>query len=141
MVQSFARIVGIIFVVVGIMGFMPWFVQPLADMPGLAVETGYGRLLGLFPVNVVHNLVHLGAGIWGIVAARSFMGSVTFARAIAIIFGVLTLLGLIPATNTLFGLAPLYGIDVLFHAVLAIVAAYFGFAAPARTPTTQAPTY
>jgi predicted metallopeptidase len=139
-VQGFARIFGIIYVVVGILGFVPGLVQPIVDTTGLAVETGYGRLLGLFPVNLIHNLVHIGVGIWGILAARSFMASVGFAKVNAILFGILAVLGIIPATNMLFGLAPLYGIDVVIHALTAAVAAYFGFASPARQET-HAPTF
>jgi hypothetical protein len=141
MVQSFARIFGIVYVVVGLMGFVPGLVQPLVDTSGsLAVDTGYGRLLGIFAVNIVHNLLHLGIGIWGIMAARSFMASVGFAKVTAILFGIITLLGIIPATNTLFGLAPIYGVDILLHLASAALAGYFGFVVPARMGT-QAPTY
>ncbi|HYE34009.1 DUF4383 domain-containing protein [Methylocaldum sp.] len=132
MVQTFAKVFGILYVIVGILGFIPGLVQPIVGGPELAVEAGYGRLLGIFPVNLIHNLVHIGIGVWGILAARSLPRAVTFARANAVIFGVLFLLGLIPATNTLFGLAPIYGIDAWLHLLSAAVAAYFGFAGPAR---------
>jgi hypothetical protein len=57
-----------------------------------------------------------------------------FARGIAIINGVLMLMGLFPGWNTVFGLLPLFGHDVWLHAGAALVAAYFGFAAsPAVT--------
>jgi hypothetical protein len=39
----------------------------------------------------------------------------------------LAILGLIPATNTMFGLVPIYGNDVWLHAGTALIAAYFGF--------------
>jgi len=39
----------------------------------------------------------------------------------------------VPATNTLFGLVPIYGADVWLHLVLGAVAAYFGFR-PAEVP-------
>jgi phage shock protein PspC (stress-responsive transcriptional regulator) len=63
-----------------------------------------------------------------LVAARSFDASRTYARVVAIVYVLLTILGLIPATNTAFGLVPIYGHDVWLHALLAAVAAYFGFA-------------
>lgn len=139
-VQAFARIFGIIYIIVGIMGFVPGLVQPITDTTGLAVEAGYGRLLGLFPVNVVHNLVHLGFGIWGVMAARDLISSTMFARINAIVFGVLALLGIIPATNMLFGLAPIYGIDAFLHGATAAVAAYFGYGLPTSAPhDTQTP--
>ncbi len=50
-----------------------------------------------------------------------------YGKGVAVIYGLLTLLGLIPATNTTFGLVPIYGNDVWLHAGLALVAAYFGF--------------
>lgn len=140
-VQAFARVFGIIYVIVGIMGFLPGLVSPLVDTTGLAVTTGYGRLLGIFPVNLMHNIVHIGVGIWGILAARDFLMSVGFAKVNAVLFGILAVLGIIPATNMLFGLAPLYGSDVVIHAATAAVAAYFGFAAPAHRGETHAPTF
>jgi hypothetical protein len=51
----------------------------------------------------------------------------TYAKVIAISYGGLVILGLIPGLNTLFGLVPIFGHDVWLHAVLAIPAAYFGF--------------
>jgi Domain of unknown function (DUF4383) len=124
--QMFARIYGIVFLIVGVGGFIPGLTQP-HDHPGLTVEAMSGMELGLFPVNVLHNIVHLAFGVWGLVAARSFDGARLYARAVAIIYALLTVLGLIPATNTAFGLVPIYGNDVWLHALLAAVAAYFGF--------------
>jgi hypothetical protein len=46
---------------------------------------------------------------------------------VALIYALLTVLGLIPATNTAFGLVPIYGHDVWLHAVLAAGAGHFGF--------------
>ena len=43
------------------------------------------------------------------------------------LYGLLAVLGLIPATNTLFGFVPLHGHDVWLHAGTALIAAYFGW--------------
>lgn len=134
-IQTFARIFGIIFLVVGIGGFIPGVTQPHVH-PGLAVEAGSGMELGLFPVNVLHNLVHILFGAWGLFAVRTLDASRLYARVVAIAYAVLTILGLIPATNTTFGLVPIYGHDVWLHALLAGIAAYFGFAH--RAPTAAA---
>jgi hypothetical protein len=53
--------------------------------------------------------------------------SVTYARSVAVVYGLLTVLGLIPAINDTFGLIPIGGNDIRLHALLAAVAAYFGF--------------
>ena len=129
MIKTFALIFGIIYVIAGISGFSPGLTQHHADMPPIAVDSFYGRALGLFPVNILHNLVHLAIGAWGIVASRSVSGARLFGRGLAILYGLLAILGLIPATNTMFGLVPIYGHDVWLHAGTALIAAYFGFIA------------
>lgn len=129
MVRKFALIFGIIYVIAGIAGFIPALNPHHADMPPIAVDSFYGRALGLFPVNILHNLVHLAVGVWGILGSRSIGGARLFGRGLAIFYGLLAILGLIPATNTMFGLVPLYGNDVWLHAGTALIAAYFGFVA------------
>ena len=133
-VRRFAMIFGVIFLLVGIAGFIPQLLQPPAgDAPQVAVDTLRGDLLGLFPVNVLHTIVHLLIGIWGLAAARSLRGSVVYARALAVIYAVLAIMGLIPGLNTVFGLIPLHGHDVWLHAGTALIAAYFGFATKHET--------
>ncbi len=129
MIKTFALVLGIIYVIAGVSGFIPSLTPHTADMPPIAVDSFYGRALGLFPVNILHNLVHIAIGLWGILASRSIGGSRLFGQGLAIFYGLLAILGLIPATNTLFGLVPLYGHDVWLHAGTALVAAYFGFVA------------
>lgn len=125
--RTFALIFGIVFLAIGILGFFPQFLQPDEATVDLAFEHGHGQLLGLFPVNTLHNIVHIIFGIWGLAASRSLGGAKGYAKGVAIIYAVLAIMGLIPALNTTFGLVPLYGNDIWLHAVLALVAAYFGF--------------
>ena len=132
--RRFAMVFGIIYLLVGIAGFIPPLLQqPAGDAPRLAVDAFHGNLLGLFPVNLVHTLVHLAIGIWGLAAAKSLGASVTYARSLAVIYGILAIMGLIPALNTMFGLAPLHGHDIWLHAGTALIAAYFGFATKTET--------
>lgn len=126
--RYFALIAGIVYALVGIAGFVPGLLtSPPAGAPGVTVDSFYGYLFGLFPVNVLHNLVHLGLGIWGIVAYGGYLASRNYAASLAVIFGVLTIMGLVPGLNTTFGLIPIFGHDIWLHAITAIVAAYFGF--------------
>lgn len=134
--RTFARLYGIVFLIVGIAGFIPGITPP-HQHPGLMITAASGNELGLFPVNVLHNLVHIAFGIWGIVAASGFVAARFYFRAVAVVYALLTVMGLIPATNTAFGLVPIYGHDVWLHALLALVAAYFGFSRQS-TQTTKA---
>jgi hypothetical protein len=124
--RTFAMLFGIVFLAVGVLGFVPGMVQPLHDgHPD--VSGNAGQLLGLFPVNELHNAVHILFGLWGLAASRSLSGSVAYGRGVAIIYGILTIAGFIPDLNTLFGFVPLYGNDIWLHAVLALIGAYFGW--------------
>jgi hypothetical protein len=131
MIKRLALVFGIIFLLVGIAGFLT---------PGgmdMGVDPA-GMLLGLFPVNMLHNAVHVAFGLWGIVASRSFNGARNFARIGGIIYLVLAILGFVMPNG--FGMVPLGGHDVWLHAVLAIALLAAGFTAKddvvvAPTPT------
>ncbi len=125
--RTFALLFGIVFLAVGVLGFVPGMVHPPMGDHDVTMTQNYGDLLGLFPVNLLHNVVHIIFGLWGLAASRSLGGSIGYARAVAVIYALLTVLGLLDATNTTFGLIPIYGNDVWLHAVLALVAAYFGW--------------
>lgn len=126
--RTIVRLLGIMFLAIGALGFVPVFVRPATmATPELMTTPGFGYLLGLFPVNVWHNLVHIAFGIWGITASQTLLGARRYARSIAVIYGVLAVMGLIPVLNTMFGLVPLFGHDIWLHAVIAATAAYIGF--------------
>jgi len=127
-VRTFALIAGIAYLAGGLLGFVPQLVSPPPEgAPALGITAFYGYLLGLFPVNYMHNLVHLAIGAWGVAAARSFSGARTYSRTLAVLYGALAVLGLFPQTHTLFGLVPIHGHDVWLHAGTAVLAAFFGW--------------
>jgi hypothetical protein len=126
--RRFALVWGMLFLVIFASGVIPGMLQPpgMSD-PNMAMDMMYGRALGLFPVNVLHDAVHLIFGIWGIVAYRSFDAAKMYARATAVVYAVFVVMGLVPGLNTTFGLVPLFSHDVWLHVILAAGAAYFGF--------------
>lgn len=126
--RYFALVVGIAFTAAGIAGFLPFF-SPHAPpgAPHLIVDTSYGLLLGLFPVNIVHNLFHFGWGITGILASRAHPSALKFSRYFGVTLAVLTIMGLLPPFRTGFGFMPLYGHDIWLHGLEAVVAIYLGF--------------
>jgi hypothetical protein len=87
----------------------------------------YGYLLGVFPVNELLSAVHLAIGALGVAAWRGMTNPLVYARSVALLFGVLALMGLIPGMSTLFGALPIYGHNVWLHAGSAAIAAYFGW--------------
>jgi hypothetical protein len=136
--RNIVRLLGVMFLAVGALGFLPIFVQPAPTAtPELISTPGYGYLLGLFPVNMWHNLVHIAFGIWGILASQTVAGGSRYGRNIAVIYGALAVMGLIPGLNTMFGLVPLFGHDVWFHAGIAATAAYIGFGRRSEAGTVE----
>lgn len=123
-----ALILGVAFAGAGLLGFVPAALTPPADGANLVINSMHGNLLGLFPVNVVHNLVHLVFALWGFFAFFSGpVSSRTYLRSVAVIYVVLAVMGFIPGLNTLFGLVPLHGNDIWLHLLLAAVAGAVGF--------------
>lgn len=130
MVKRVAMIFGVVFLLVGILGF---------TVPGgmaMGDASAAPKLLGMFPVNVLHNVVHLLFGLWGLMAARSYSGAQSYCKIGGIIYLVLAVLGLVAPTT--FGLIPIGGNDIWLHAVLGVVLAGVGFTAPAEAPAAAA---
>lgn len=126
--RSFALLVGGAFTLAGIAGFLPIFTShPPPDSPHLIVNTGFGLLLGLFPVNIVHNLFHFSVGLTGLLAFRTYSASLQFSRFLGVTLAALTIMGLIPALKTGFGILPLYGHDIWLHGLEAVIGVYLGF--------------
>ena len=123
--RTFALVLGLGFIVAGVAGFFPTPAEPPA---GLTQTHGFGHALGLLPVNTLHNIVHIVFGLMGVLASRgSLMSGRGYAQFVAVAYGLLTVLGLLPQTNTTFGLIPIYGNDVYLHGIIAAISAYFGF--------------
>ena len=137
--RRFAQTLGVIFLLVGIMGFIPALLtNPNAHVHGdhgVVVHSFDGYLLGLFHVNAIHSGVHILFGFLGLWMGAKWETARLYARIVAVSYALLAILGLISAFNldTVFGLIPIHGHDVWLHAGIAAVAAYFGFAAPAET--------
>lgn len=136
--RSVALVLGILFLLVGIAGFIPGFTTLPAgapniavDAPRLSLDAGYGYVFGLFATNALHNAVHIVVGVLGIAAATSLSGSIVFNQGFAIAYVVIAIMGLLPFTNHTFGLMPIWGNNVWFNALTAVIAGYAGFVKPA----------
>lgn len=72
--QKAALVVGGAFILVGVLGFVPGITTNFDGME-FAGPDSEAMLLGVFQVSVLHNLVHLGLGLWGLAAARAIGAS------------------------------------------------------------------
>jgi hypothetical protein len=70
LVNTAAMIVGVVFVLVGILGFIPGITSHYGDL-GFAGHGSGAKLLGIFQVSILHNIVHLLFGLAGIAAGRA----------------------------------------------------------------------
>ena len=69
-VQKAAAIVGVVFLLVGVLGFIPGITTNFGDL-SFAGHHSDARLFGLFQVSILHNIVHLLFGIAGLAMART----------------------------------------------------------------------
>jgi len=137
--RTFTLVIGSIYLALGLLGLLvPSLTYTGYDIPlNLRVVNRYGLLFNLFPVNLLHDFIYVAIGAWGLSVASSSLYSQYYARSLAVIFGLLAVMGMIPATNTAFGLVPLFGHDVWLHALTALSAAFFGWPQSVRhTPHT-----
>ncbi len=124
-----AFLFGLLFLVAGGLALLP-ATAPLAPFDAPVVVTldpHYRLLFGLFPVNLAHDAIHLLVGVFGLIAARSFASATGYFRKLFWFYLLVGILGAIPITNTLFGIAPIYGWDVLLHLGTAVVAWFAGY--------------
>ena len=120
LVQRFAQVFGIIYLLVGVLGF----VLPLLTGPMPAAWGPFSEyLFGLFAVNWFHNLAHLLSGAAGLAVYRSFSGSKAYALALGVVYAVLFLVGILSGGVGLGergGLLPLNGWDNVLHLLTAL---------------------
>ena len=127
---------GLLFLLVGLAGFVPAFVAPSTNATSLP---GFGYLFGVFPTNYFHNAIGILVGVWGIAAFTSLSGAVVFDRIFALVYAAGVVLGLLPFTNTLFGITPLFGNNIWLNAIAAAIAFYFGFVKSAEIGMSSSP--
>ena len=130
-VQRVAQIFGVLFILAAIGGFLATGMGNMEADPALAPRAG-----GLFPVNVLHNVVHLVLGIWGLMASRSFSGAKSYAQIAGVLYIVLAVVGFVSPNG--FGFVPLGGNDIWLHAVFGVILAGAGFTARELRPPVAA---
>ena len=118
-VQLASAAVGAVFVLVGILGFIPGVTSNYDELK-FAGHMSEAELLGLFQVSVLHNIVHLLFGVAGLALMRSVQGSVAFLIGGGLIYAVLWIYGLAVGMDSDANFVPLNDADNWLHLALAI---------------------
>jgi len=118
-VQKAARLVGIVFLAVGILGFIPGITTDYNTMM-FAGHQSEAKLLGLFQVSILHNIVHLLFGVAGLALARTIDGAKRYLVVGGIIYLVLFVYGLAVGQNSSGNFVPLNLADDILHLLLGV---------------------
>ncbi len=118
-IRTAATVVGAVFLLVGILGFVPGITDPYGQLE-LAGHESEAKLLGIFQVSVLHNIVHLLFGVAGLAMARTFDAARTYLIGGGAIYLVLWLYGLVIDFNSAANFVPLNTADNWLHFVLGV---------------------
>ena len=130
MAKTLALLFGLVFLVIGILGFVPAATHDVDGMP---------MLLGIFHVNTNHNIVHVASGVVFLLCGMAGAGAARmFFKIFGLVYALVAVLGFLPANATsIMGLMSNNPADTYLHVALAVVMLAIGFA-PAGSSSTSA---
>ena len=114
-----ALLIGVVFLLVGIAGFIPGITTHYSDM-SFAGHMSDAKLIGVFQVSVLHNVVHLAFGVAGLLFARSPLAARNYLLYGGLVYLVLFLYGIVVEYQSAANFVPLDDADNVLHLVLAI---------------------
>lgn len=118
-VRLAALVVSAVFLLVGVLGFIPGITSDY-DLMSFAGHHSEAKLLGVFQVSVLHNIVHLLFGAAGLALARTASGARAFLIGGGAVYLVLWLYGLIVGEDSSANFVPLNDADDWLHLFLGI---------------------
>ncbi len=118
-VQLGALAMGVVFILVGVLGFIPGITRNFSSMTFASHHSG-ALLLGIFQVSVLHNAVHLLFGVAGVLFARTALRARNYLLYGGIIYGALFLYGLVVPSLSAANFVPVNDADNFLHLVLAV---------------------
>lgn len=113
-VQKAALLVGAVFLLVGILGFIPGITTDYDTMK-FAEHHSEAKLLGLFQVSILHNIVHLLFGVAGLTMARAASTARSFLIGGGVVYLLLWLYGLIIDHDSAANFVPVNTADNWLH--------------------------
>jgi len=117
--QRAAAAVGAVFLLVGILGFVPGITSPYADLQFAGHHSG-AKLLGIFEVSVLHNIVHLLFGVAGLAMARAWGSARSYLIGGGIIYLLLFVYGLVISEGSRANFVPVNSADNWLHFLLGL---------------------
>ncbi|CAM2910579.1 DUF4383 domain-containing protein [Williamsia muralis] len=118
-VQLAALAVGAVFLLVGILGFIPGITTDY-DTMSFAGHHSEAKLLGIFNVSILHNLVHVAFGVAGIVLARAAATAKSYLIVGGVIYLALWLYGLVIDKDSAANFVPVNSADDWLHFALGV---------------------
>jgi hypothetical protein len=118
-VQTAALVFGVVFLLIGVLGFIPGITTHY-DQLTFAGHHSEAALLGVFNVSVLHNAVHLLFGIGGIMLARTFTAARAYLVGGGVVYLVLFLYGLVIDRESAMNFVPVNTADNWLHLALAV---------------------
>jgi hypothetical protein len=118
-VELAATVVGAVFLVVGILGFIPGITTDYGQMTFAGHDSG-AMLLGIFMVSVLHNIVHLLFGIAGLALGRTRDGARTYLIGGGVVYLVLWVYGLVVDHHSGANFVPVNNADDWLHLLLGL---------------------
>jgi hypothetical protein len=139
-VSSTSLVVGVAFLLVGVLGFVPGVTTGYGDMAGSG-HASMAMLFGVFQVSVLHNVVHLVFGLLGVVMSRATAAARTFLLVGGAVYLGLWVYGLVTPETSSANFVPLNTADDWLHLVLGIGMVLLGLVMPSRVSRGTAATY
>jgi hypothetical protein len=118
-VRKAAMAVAAVFLLVGVLGFIPGVTTEYDGMT-FAGHESTAMLLSIFNVSILHNIVHLLFGAVGLVMARTVTGARGFLIGGGVVYLVLWLYGLIIDNDSAANFVPLNTADNWLHLLLGV---------------------
>ena len=119
LLRTAAAVVGAVFLLVGVLGFVPGITSSYSDLT-FAGHNSQAKLLGIFQVSILHNLVHVLFGVAGLALSRSRDTARSFLVGGGAIYLVLWLYGLVVGQNSSANFVPVNTADDWLHFVLGV---------------------
>lgn len=131
-VQAASALVGAVFLLVGVLGFIPGITTPYDGLEAAGHESN-AELLGIFQVSILHNVVHLLFGVAGIALARTASSARAFLIGGGAVYLVLWLYGLVIDKSSQANFVPVNTADDWLHFVLGVTMIALGVVLGRRT--------